>query len=154
MKLQKKTESNKIPSEVILKILEGGQNFQSHCTQATGKESTQEQGSKPSLENLPKLPIFKVEVQKVELSKEKQEKIDEFLLGRANEDMESDYQAGATIDFDDDWEEYYENAVCELIEDFDIYDTNYELIGDFNKEDNPQEWESQKQQIINYLETL
>jgi uncharacterized circularly permuted ATP-grasp superfamily protein len=57
MKLYKTVAYNKTPFVYIPKILEGGQNSQSHYTQATGKGSTQEQELKPSLENL---PIYKV----------------------------------------------------------------------------------------------
>ena len=52
MKLYKTVAYNKTPFVYIPKILEGGQNSQSHCTQAIDKEYTQEQELKPSLENL------------------------------------------------------------------------------------------------------
>ena len=48
MKLYKTVAYNKTPFVYIPKILEGGQNSQSHCTQAIDKEYTQEQELKPS----------------------------------------------------------------------------------------------------------
>jgi len=105
---------------------------------------------------LEKLPIFKIEKQQTSsLSEEMQVKIDTYLENQATDSADDyflDFKS-SNYDLANAWDEAWESARQELIDNFDDMDAGCEFI-EINKEDEPREWQKQKELILNYLEKL
>jgi len=98
------------------------------------------------------LPIYTIEKQEpAKISKELQQRIDNWLLDSFDEIMSGDKDNY----FNEETRERncYKTAVWNFINDFDKIDEDFEFI-EYNKEDELEAWQEQRLLILNYLKTL
>jgi hypothetical protein len=143
MKLLTTEELAKLPFAVIPYPSTDGESSQNQPTNSQEMKGfiTEQQSS----DSLPDLPKYKIRKQTdLEIS------IDNWLGDEANRIIDDAEDGGEIMEY----ETAFSYAVDYLQSDFDAIDGGSELISDFNKTDNPKEWEAQKLLILKYLKTL